>query len=96
MIHKYFYAFSVSFLFAFSGVYGQSENQLTDQEQAYRDSIEALNAENERAAVAQDAYNAGIEFFQNKKYKESIAQFNKAIEGDSSFQFAYFNKGVAR
>ena len=72
-----------------------AQEELTPEEQAYRDSITALNLENEAIANSQTAYNKGIEQFQSKNYKSAIAEFKKSIKFDPNFTAAYYNKGVA-
>ena len=57
-------------------------DELTPEEQAYRDSITALNLENEAIANSQEAYNSGIKSFQAKKFNEAIAHFSKSIQFD--------------
>jgi tetratricopeptide (TPR) repeat protein len=69
--------------------------ELTPEEQAYRDSITALNLENQAVANSQEAYNKGIAFFSEKKFNEAIKEFEKSIGFDNNFTAAYYNKGVA-
>ena len=68
---------------------------LTPEGQAYKDSITALNLENEAVANSQEAYNKGIELFSSKKFAAAIQEFNKSIEFDPNFTAAYYNKGIA-
>ena len=75
--------------------WAQPDDELTEKEKAYRDSIAALNAENEQNAVSREAYNAGIQLFENKKYDAAISKFGEAIKLDPEFKDAYYNKGVA-
>ena len=70
-------------------------DELTPEEQAYRDSITALNLENAAIANSQEAYNKGIQLFAEKKYPAAIEQFRKSIQFDPNFTAAYYNKGVA-
>ena len=70
-------------------------DELTPEEQAYRDSITALNLENEAIANSQEAYNRGIQLFSEKKFTKAIEEFRKSIEFDPNFTAAYYNKGVA-
>ena len=42
--------------------------ELTPVEQAYRDSIKALNLQNEAVAQSQEAYNRGIKLFSEKSF----------------------------
>lgn len=74
--------------------YGQIED-LTPEEQAYKDSIAALNQENATVVKSQEAYNKGIELFTAKKFKESIQSFEQSIKFDPNFTAAIYNKGVA-
>ena len=74
----------------------QSDEELTPVEIAYRDSIALLNADNARTSASQEAYNEGINLFEQKKFKESIGKFDLAIKGDTLFQFAFYNKGIAQ
>ena len=69
--------------------------ELTPEEQAYRDSITALNIENAAIANSQEAYNNGIKLFSDKKFEASIEQFKKSVGFDPNFTAAYYNKGVA-
>ena len=50
--------------------YAQIE-ELTPAELAYRDSIKALNLQNEAVAKSQEAYNKGIQLFTAKSYTVS-------------------------
>ena len=68
---------------------------MTPAELRYRDSITKLNQSNAAIAASQEAYNKGIELFNQKKFKEAIASFNKSITSDPNFTAAYYNKGVA-
>src|SRR5699024_6262527 len=70
-------------------------DSLTNKEKAFRDSIAQINQKNATTAESHEAYNQGISFFQQKKYTQAIAAFNKAIKTDPSFEKAYYNKGVA-
>src|SRR5690554_3866819 len=69
--------------------------ELTEKEQAYRDSIAALNEENATIAASQEAYNQGIELFNQKSYRKAIVAFKTSIASDPNFTAAYYNKGVA-
>jgi tetratricopeptide (TPR) repeat protein len=69
--------------------------ELTDKEKAYRDSIAALNAENEATAAARELYNTGNDLFAEKQYSQAITIFGEAIAKDPSFKDAYYNKGIA-
>ncbi|MBL4862732.1 MAG: hypothetical protein JKY09_06925, partial [Crocinitomicaceae bacterium] len=46
--------------------------ELTPEEQAYKDSITALNLENEAITNSQEAYNNGIQLFGDKNYGGAI------------------------
>src|SRR5690554_982573 len=67
--------------------------ELTEKEQAYRDSIAALNEENATIAASQEAYNQGIELFNQKSYRKAIVAFKTSIASDPNFTAAYYNKG---
>ncbi len=43
----------------------------------------------------EDSYNAGVKLFQEMKYRESIPDFQKAIDENPDFGEAYMNKGRA-
>ena len=68
---------------------------MTPAELRYRDSITKLNQSNAAIAASQEAYNKGIELFNQKNFKEAVASFNKSIASDPNFTAAYYNKGVA-
>ena len=70
-------------------------DELTPEEQAYRDSITALNLENAAIASSQEAYNKGIQLFSEKNYDQAISEFKKSIQFDPNFTAAIYNKGVA-
>src|SRR5690606_5950466 len=74
---------------------GGQEVELTPREQAYRDSITALNETNAAIAQSQEAYNNGISFFEKKQYSEAIKEFAKSVSADPNFTAAYYNKAVA-
>ena len=74
--------------------FGQVD-ELTPEEQAYSDSITALNLENETIANSQEAYNKGIELFSAKKFDQAIKEFGISVKLDPNFTAAYYNKGVA-
>ena len=59
------------FALMFSPTFAQLE-ELTPEEQRYRDSITALNIKNEAIANSQSAYNKGIKLFGEKKFSESM------------------------
>ena len=69
--------------------------ELTPEEQAYKDSIQALNEDNAAIASSQEAYNNGIDLFSQEKYSAAIQEFQKSIQFDPNFTAAYYNKGVA-
>lgn len=73
----------------------QEEENLTDEEKAYRDSIAALNEESETMAKARELFNEGNALFESKKYDQAIAKFGESIKTDPEFVEAYYNKGVA-
>ena len=50
----------------FTGFAVHSQDELTDQEKAYQDSINSLNEASAVVAEAQEAYNAGILLFESK------------------------------
>lgn len=68
---------------------------LTPKEKQYRDSITKLNQQNATIAASQEAYNKGIELYNEKKFTEAISEFKKSITSDPNFTAAYYNKGVA-
>ena len=72
-----------------------AQEELTPQEKAYRDSITALNIQNDAIAKSQESYNKGIEFFNAKNYTSAIQEFAKSVQFDANFTAAYYNKGVA-
>jgi tetratricopeptide (TPR) repeat protein len=74
---------------------GGQEVELTPQEQAYRDSIAALNETNAAIAQSQEAYNKGISLFEKKSYNDAIKEFEKSVKADPNFTAAYYNKAVA-
>ena len=45
---------------------------------------------------AEKAFNAGITFFNEKKYSEAISEFDKAIQLKPTFDKAYFHRGNAK
>ena len=69
--------------------------QLTPQETRYRDSITKLNQQNATVAASQEAYNKGIELFNQKNFTGAIAEFKKSVASDPNFTAAHYNKGVA-
>ncbi len=76
-------------------IYTESHAQeLTAKEQAYKDSIAALNQENELTAAARELYNAGNALFEQKKYADAIKKYNESIQKDPNFKDSYFNKGI--
>ena len=75
---------------------GFSAQELTSEEQAFQDSINALNTASAATAESQEAYNNGIVLFSQEKYKEAVTAFDKSISGDSKFEAAYYNKGIAQ
>src|SRR3989338_7081396 len=70
-------------------------DDLTPEEKAYRDSITALNLENQAITNSQEAYNRAIELFSEKKFPAAIEEFRKSIQFDPNFTAAYYNKGIA-
>ena len=52
---------------------GFSAQELTPEEQAFQDSINALNTASAATAESQEAYNNGIALFGNEKYKEAVS-----------------------
>lgn len=76
------------------GVLWAQGEELSIKEKAYQDSIAALNADNEAAAVARERYNEGNALFEKKQYLQAIAKFKEAISSDPAFKDAYYNKGV--
>src|SRR5690554_2520919 len=84
-----------SFYIFLTGGITFAQEQLTEKEQAYRDSIAALNEENAAIAASQEAYNKGIELFNKKDYRKAIEAFKTSIASDPNFTAAYYNKGVA-
>ena len=83
-----------AFTSCFGSLFGQLDD-MTPSEIRYRDSIKALNLQNEAVAKSQEAYNKGIELFSQKKYNEAITSFSESIRNDANFTAAYYNKGVA-
>ena len=49
--------------------FAQTDDDLTPEEKAYRDSIANLNETNAAIEKSQTAYNAGIELFKQNKIK---------------------------
>ena len=85
---------AIATLACWSNIFGQAE-ELTPAELRYRDSITKLNQQNNAIAASQEAYNKGIELFNQKNYSAAIASFEKSITSDPNFTAAYYNKGVA-
>ena len=55
--------------------------RLTPEEQAFQDSINALNTASAATAESQEAYNNGIALFSKEKYKEAVAAFDRSFQG---------------
>ncbi len=72
-----------------------SQEEISQEEQDLLNKVNAENAATAATAESQEAYNNGITLFGEKKYKEAIASFKTAIEGDPNFEAAYYNKGIA-
>lgn len=52
-------------------------------------------AENEKLGSAQDYYNRGVEFLEKDDYDKAILYFNKVIQLDKNYTYAYAHRGFS-
>ena len=89
--HIIFFIFCLATLFCFSQ---DVDSTLINSETNFSDSIAKYNQQQKLLKLSRDAYNKGIQFFELNNFSDAINSFNEAIEMDSSFVAAYFNRGV--
>ena len=96
-MNKYIFTF-IFFFVSLKNIFPQNindsifESVLSESEIIFADSINKLNEINESINMSRNLYNIGLEFMQNKEFNEAINSFSKAINIDSTFALAYFNR----
>ena len=82
------------FTFLFCGYCLLSQDTLNidnlNYEESFEDSILRINKINNQIKNSQEAYNQGVDFFNQNDYEKAILSFDKAILLDTSFFDAYF------
>ena len=71
------------------------DSTLTNSEQLFTDSINALNNQNQQLTGSRNAYNQGLEFVKNEEFEQAIISFTDAINIDSTFSSAYFESELS-